>query len=114
VARFRAIKKTLGWDTDPVRRRYSTYTCRHTFAHRMLSGYWNGGLGCSIEVLAELLGNTPKVAYDHYGREWGQTYQDPLWSAIGVRPKDTTLSKQPTRRLRKRSSQATTSANRGP
>ncbi|MCA9054853.1 MAG: tyrosine-type recombinase/integrase [Planctomycetaceae bacterium] len=84
VARFVAIRKTLGWDQDPVRRRYSTYSCRHTFAHRMLSGYWNGGVGCSIETLAELLGDTPKVAFDHYGREWGQHYQEPLWAAIGV------------------------------
>ncbi len=36
----------------------------------MLSGFWNGGTGCSIEVLAELMGDTPKVAFDHYGREW--------------------------------------------
>ena len=50
----------------------------------MLSGYWNGGAGCSIETLAELMGDTPKVAFDHYGREWGQHYQEPLWAAIGV------------------------------
>ena len=49
----------------------------------MLSGYWNGGVGCSIETLAELLGDTPKVAFDHYGKEWGQHYQAPLWAAIG-------------------------------
>jgi hypothetical protein len=42
--------------------------------------------GCSIEVLAELIGDTPKVAFDHYGREWGQHYQEPLWAAIGVPP----------------------------
>ena len=42
------------------------------------------GAGCSIETLAELIGDTPKVAFDHYGREWGQHYQDPLWAAIGV------------------------------
>jgi integrase len=84
VGRFLRIKRRLGWDKDPVRKHYSTYTCRHTFAHRMLSGYWNGGLGCSIETLAELMGDTPKVAFDHYGREWGQHYQDPLWRAIGV------------------------------
>jgi hypothetical protein len=48
----------------------------------MLAGYWNNGVGCSIEVLAELLGDTPKVAFDHYGREWGQHYQEPLWAAI--------------------------------
>jgi len=53
----------------------------------MLSGYWNDGQGCSIETLAELIGDTPKVAFDHYGREWGQHYQDPLWTAIGVGPK---------------------------
>ncbi|HEX3659115.1 MAG TPA: tyrosine-type recombinase/integrase, partial [Pirellulales bacterium] len=82
--RFLALKKKLGWDQDPARQRHSCYTCRHTFAHRMLSGYWNGGAGCSIEVLAELMGNTPKVAFDHYGREWGQHYQEPLWAAIGT------------------------------
>lgn len=84
VARFIALRKRLGWDKDPLRKKYSSYTCRHTFAHRMLSGYWNGGVGCSIETLAELIGDTPKVAFDHYGKEWGQHYQDPLWAAIGM------------------------------
>jgi integrase len=84
VARFLGIKRRLGWDHDAVRQRYSCYTCRHTFAHRMLSGYWNNGSGCSIETLAELIGDTPKVAFDHYGREWGQHYQDPLWAALGL------------------------------
>ena len=84
VGRFLRIKEKLEWDRDPVRKHYSCYTCRHTFAHRMLSGYWNGGVGCSIETLAELIGDTPKVAFDHYGREWGQHYQEPLWAAIGA------------------------------
>jgi integrase len=84
VLRFIDARRKLGWDKDPFRKKYSSYTCRHTFAHRMLSGYWNKGLGCSIETLAELIGDTPKVAFDHYGREWGQHYQDPLWAAIGV------------------------------
>ena len=82
--RFRAIRHRLDWDEDPVKQKYTSYTCRHTFAHRILSGYWNGGKGCSIEILAELIGDTPKVAFDHYGREWGQHYQEPLWAAIGV------------------------------
>lgn len=82
VGRFLKIKRKLGWDKDPVRTKFSTYSCRHTFAHRMLAGYWNDGVGCSIETLAELMGNTPKVAFDHYGREWGQRYQDPLWAAV--------------------------------
>jgi integrase len=84
VSRFTKIKAKLGWDRDAVRSRYSCYTCRHTFAHRMLSGYWNEGAGCSIETLAELMGNTPKVAFDHYGKEWGQHYQEPLWAAMGL------------------------------
>jgi len=84
VVRFLSLKTKLGWDLDPVKGKYSCYTCRHTFAHRMLSGYWNGGVGCSIETLAELIGDTPKVAFDHYGKEWGQHYQEPLWAAIGV------------------------------
>ena len=84
VVRFLALKDKLGWDQDAVKGHYSCYTCRHTFAHRMLSGYWTGGVGCSIETLAELIGDTPKVAFDHYGKEWGQHYQDPLWVAIGA------------------------------
>jgi len=84
VGRFLNIKRKLGWDHDPIRKHYSCYTCRHTFAHRMLAGFRNDGVGCSIEVLAELIGDTPKVAFDHYGREWGQHYQEPLWTAIGV------------------------------
>jgi len=83
VGRFLAIKRKLGWNGDDPRARYSCYSCRHTFAHRMLSGYWNGGAGCSIEVLAELIGDTAKTAFDHYGKEWGRHYQDPLWAAIG-------------------------------
>jgi integrase len=91
VTRFGSLKRKLGWDKDVRRTRYSCYTSRHTFAHRMLSGYWNHGVGCSIETLAELMGDTPKVAFDHYGKEWGQHYQDPLWAAIGAgdrRPPD--------------------------
>ena len=88
VGRFLKIKKELGWDKHPVKSHYSCYTCRHTFAHRMLSGHWNGGAGCSIETLAELMGDTPKVTFDHYGREWGQHYQEPLWAAIGCGEKE--------------------------
>lgn len=84
VHRFCQVRKKLGWDKDSVRKQYSCYSCRHTFAHRMLSGYWNHGAGCTVETLAELIGDTPKVAFEHYGREWGQHYQDPLWKAIGI------------------------------
>ena len=83
VKYFLGLKRELEWAGDDPRSRYSCYSCRHTFAHRMLSGYWNDGVGCSIEVLAELMGDTPKTAFDHYGREWGRHYQEPLWAAIG-------------------------------
>jgi integrase len=83
VVRFIDLRKKLKWQDDPIRSKYTCYSCRHTFAHRMLSGYWTGGAGCSIETLAELLGDTPKVAFEHYGKEWGQHYQAPLWAAIG-------------------------------
>ena len=94
VVRFIAIKKKLGWNLDVKKKKYSCYTARHTFAHRMLSGYWNNNVGCSIETLAELIGDTPKVAFDHYGKEWGQHYQEPLWSAIGLASKTKTVSKK--------------------
>jgi len=106
VVRFIGLKKKLGWNLDPVKGKYSCYTCRHTFAHRMLSGFWNHGVGCSIETLAELIGDTPKVAFDHYGKEWGQHYQEPLWAAIGVGPKTTakmaSAKKGPSRATSKR------------
>jgi len=41
------------------------YACRHTFAKRTLSGYYTGR-PVTIEVLAGLMGNTPKVCWDHY------------------------------------------------
>ena len=92
VVRFLDLKTKLGWDKDPVRSKHSSYTCRHTFAHRMLSGCWNDGKGCSIKALAELIGDTPKVVFDHYGKEWGQDYQEPLWAAIGAEAASPVLS----------------------
>ncbi|QDU47870.1 tyrosine-type recombinase/integrase [Gimesia panareensis] len=83
VLRFINLKKKLKWNEDPVKGKYSCYTCRHTFVHRMLSGYWTEGKGASIETVAELIGDTPTTTFRHYGREWAQNYQDPLWNAIG-------------------------------
>ena len=112
VVRFIALKEKLGWDQDPVKGKYSCYTCRHTFAHRMLSGYWTGGVGCSIETLAELIGDTPKVAFEHYGREWGQHYQEPLWNAIGesnrAKPKSRSTGRKAARRKQSAAKQPAT------
>ena len=60
------------------------YTCRHTFAKRTLSGYYTG-VPVTIEVLAGLMGNTPKVCWDHY-TVWADQYNDPLWAAWGKKP----------------------------
>ena len=100
VKYFLRLKRELEWVGDDLRSQYSCYSCRHTFAHRMLSGYWNDGVGCSIEVLAELMGDTPKTAFDHYGREWGRHYQEPLWAAIGESQEAVTTSELNKRRKR--------------
>lgn len=110
VVRFIGQKKKLGWDNDRIKSKYSSYTCRHTFVHRMLSGYWTDGVGCSIETLAELIGDTPRVAFDHYGKEWGQHYQDPLWAAIGEESKPT--GKQRKTQLTRASKTATVAARK--
>lgn len=85
VVRFLSLKKKLGWDKDCIKSKYSCYSCRHSFAHRMLAGYWTDGVGCTIETLAELMGDTPKVCFEHYGRQWSQSFMEPLWAAIGER-----------------------------
>lgn len=56
------------------------YVCRHTFAKRMLGGYW--GVAVSLEVLAGLMGNTPEVCYKHYAR-WSKKFNEPLVKASG-------------------------------
>jgi len=81
VQSFCTLKRRLGWDQDPEKKNLSLYTCRHTFAKRVLSGYWTGE-PASIETLAGLMGNTPKVCWDHYAR-WCDDYNEPLWAAVG-------------------------------
>jgi len=81
VQAFCTIKKKLGWDKDAEKKHLSLYTCRHTFAKRVLSGYWTGE-PATIETLAGLMGNTPKVCWDHYA-QWCDEYNEPLWAAVG-------------------------------
>ena len=75
------------------------YTCRHTFAKRMPSGYYTGK-PVTIEVLAGLTGNTPKVCWDHCA-QWADQYNDPLWAALGKTEK---VSRERRRQGRKRAS----------
>lgn len=81
VGAFCRIKQELGWDGDPEKQHLSFYTCRHTFAKRILSGYWTGQQA-SIETLAGLMGNTPSVCWKHYA-SWCDEYNEPLWAAVG-------------------------------
>ena len=59
------------------------YSCRHTYAKRMLGGYWTGE-PITLEILAGLMGNTPQVCYDHYAK-WCGDYIAPLWKAVNGR-----------------------------
>jgi integrase len=81
VQSFCTIKRNLGWDQGPDKKHLSLYTCRHTFAKRILSGYYTGQ-PATIETLAGLMGNTPKVCWDHYA-QWCDEYNEPLWAAVG-------------------------------
>ncbi|PHR95213.1 MAG: hypothetical protein COA78_30615 [Blastopirellula sp.] len=76
VTHFLQLKKKLDLPADRC-----MYTCRHTFAKRTLSGYYTGK-PVNIEVLAGLMGNTPKVCWEHYA-SWADQYNDPLWEALG-------------------------------
>ena len=81
VGHFCNAKKTLGWDEDSEKRHLSFYTCRHTFARHVLSGY-RTGQPATLETLAGLMGNTPKICWDHYAN-WCEEYNAPLLRAIG-------------------------------
>lgn len=76
VFRFRELRQKLALPADRC-----VYTSRHTFAKRMLSGYYTGQ-PVTIEVLAGLMGNSPKVCWQHYA-QWADQYIDPLWAALG-------------------------------
>lgn len=79
VLRFLHLRRKLELPDDRC-----MYTCRHTFAKRTLSGYYTGQ-PVTIEVLAGLMGNTPKVCWDHYA-SWTDQYNAPLWAALGKTP----------------------------
>ncbi|MBX3427598.1 MAG: hypothetical protein KF688_18100 [Pirellulales bacterium] len=78
--KFRKLKARVSnqgieFDADCV-----MYSCRHTYAKRILQGYWSGK-ATNIETLAKLMGNTPEVCRDHY-LQWCDHYSEPLWEAV--------------------------------
>ncbi len=75
--KFRTLKNKLAqqgieFDKDAV-----MYSCRHTYAKRVLQGFWSGK-PTNIETLAKLMGNSPQVCRDHY-LQWCDSYSEPLW-----------------------------------
>lgn len=67
-------KKGVKLDADAC-----LYSCRHTYAKRTLSGFWTGKPS-TIERLAELMGNSRDVCWQHYA-SWCDSYTDPLWES---------------------------------
>lgn len=76
-AKNRAEAKDVEFDPDCC-----LYSCRHTFAKRVLTGYWSGR-PVPIEILARLMGNSPQVCRDNY-LQWSDSYVQPLWDAVSV------------------------------
>jgi hypothetical protein len=73
-AKKRLAKKGIEFDKDAC-----MYSCRHTYAKRILQGFWSGKQ-TNIETLARLMGNSPQVCRDHY-LQWTETYNEPLWES---------------------------------
>jgi integrase len=77
---FRRLKQKLENGDVALDKADCMYTCRHTFAKRMLGGYWTKK-PCTIEQVAGLMGNSRQVCWDHYA-QWCDQYTDPLKDAI--------------------------------
>ena len=73
-AKQRAMKQGMQFDADCC-----MYSCRHTYAKRILSGYWSGK-PTNIETLAILMGNSPQVCRDHY-LQWCEHFAEPVWES---------------------------------
>jgi integrase len=66
-------KEGMEFDRDCV-----LYSTRHTYAKRILSGYW--GTPTNIETLARLMGNSPAICRAHY-LQWDETSTEFLWQS---------------------------------
>jgi len=76
-AKERAIVGGMTFDDDVC-----CYSTRHTYAKRMLTGYW--GKPVSIDMLAALMGNTVDVLREHYADLTKEIagVDDLIWSAV--------------------------------
>jgi hypothetical protein len=76
---FRLLKRRLRKHGIEMDDDACMYSCRHTYAKRILQGYWNQK-PTNIETLARLMGNSPQVCREHY-LQWSEIDNDPLWDA---------------------------------
>ena len=77
---FRRLKSKLARHRVTLDGDACMYSCRHTFAKRVLGGYWTGK-PTTTETLAGLMGNSPDICWKHYA-QWCDSYTEPLWEAI--------------------------------
>lgn len=77
---FTRLRKKLQKRSVEFDRDCCLYSCRHTYAKRILQGYWNQGKHTNIETLARLMGNSPEVCREHY-LQWSESYNEPLWES---------------------------------
>lgn len=77
---FQRLRKALEKKGVKLDKDCCTYACRHTYAKRMLGGYWSGK-PCTLEVLAGLMGNSRQVCWESYAK-WCGAYDTPLWDAV--------------------------------
>lgn len=77
---FRRLKKRLTKKGIHLGKDHVMYTTRHTFAKRMLSGYW--GDKVTLLDLADLMGDTRETIVTHY-TQWESDHQTKrLWAGI--------------------------------
>jgi len=77
--KFRNAKRRLEENGVKLDDDACMYSCRHTYAKRVLQGFWSGK-ATNIETLARLMGNSPQVCRDHY-LQWCDHYSEPLWES---------------------------------
>jgi len=82
VEKVRAAGVECGTDAKE-RKDFVMYACRHTFAKRMLAGFWNDNRGVTLEVLAEAMGNSPRVCQAYYSK-WAKAYTSPILAGLGA------------------------------
>jgi integrase len=77
---FRYVRKRVAKQGVQFDKFICMYSCRHTFAKRVLNGFWTGKQ-TNLETLANLMGNSPEVCRKHY-IQWVESYDEPLWASV--------------------------------